>query len=260
MSLRKSVLNQKFLIIYKSKQVQIYEILGGVKTNLFFKFETEICINSIELNPLIDNIIIISFINGTCKIYNILKKSDKEDILFESVKDDKIELSAFNIYEPNIIATLNSNNDIFIWDVRNFYYLNYLDNCSMINKMKWSYYGKNYLEILNDENEIRLVDINTKKNKSIKEIEGILIDFLYLKNDILLLIKSEKIEKIDLIKNKLMDELEINDITKSNDKLIRDNNILIIMTSDMLYFIDILKLSKINQIKFFDKYNNYFFI
>ena len=259
MSLRKSVLNQKFLIIYKSKQVQIYEILENVKTNLFFKFETEICINSIELNPLIDNIIIISFINGTCKIYNILKKSDKEDILFESVKDDKIELSAFNIYEPNIIATLNSNNDIFIWDVRNFYYLNYLDNCSMINKMKWSYYGKNYLEILNDENEIRLVDINTKKNKSIKEIEGILIDFLYLKNDILLLIKSEKIEKIDLIKNKLMNELEINDITKSNDKLIRDNNILIIMTSDMLYFIDILKLSKINQIKFFDKYNNYFF-
>ena len=103
-----------------------------------------------------------------------------------TIQDDKIELSAFNIYETNIIATLNSNNDIFIWDVRNFYYLNYLDNCSMINKMKWSYYGKNYLEILNDENEIRLVDINTKKNKSIKEIEGILIDFLYLKNDILL--------------------------------------------------------------------------
>ena len=66
--------------------------------------------------------------------------------------------------------------------------------------------AKNYLEILNKEKEkeIRLVDINTKKNKSIKQINGTLIDFLYLKDDILILIKSEKIEKIDLIKNKSM--------------------------------------------------------
>ena len=161
MSLLKSVLNQKFLIIYKSKRVQIYEILEKVKTNLFFKFETKNAISSIEFNPLIDNIIIISFINGTCKIYNILKKSDKEDIFFESVKDDYIVLSIFNIYDSNIIATLNSNNDYFIWDVRNLHYLNYIYNCDEINSMKWSHYGKNYLEILNDENEIKLIDINT---------------------------------------------------------------------------------------------------
>ena len=259
MSLLKSVLNQKFIIIYKLKQVQIYEILEKAKTNIFFKFETENCISSIEFNPLIDNIIIISFINGTCKIYDISKKRDKEDILFESVKDDYIALSVFNIHDPNIIATLNSNNDIFIWDVRNFYYLNYIDNCDRINKIKWSYYGKNYLEILNEEKEIRLVDINTKKNKSIKQINGTIIDFLYLKDDILILIKSEKIEKIDLIKNKLINELKFNDIAKSNDKLVQDNNILIIITSDILFFIDILKLTKITQIKFIDKYDNYIF-
>ena len=161
MSLLKSVLNQKFLIIYKSKRVQIYEILEKVKTNLFFKFETKNAISSIEFTPWIDNIIITSYINGSCKINNILKKSDKEDIFFESVKDDYIVLSIFNIYDSNIIATLNSNNDYFILDVRNLHYLNYIYNCDEINSMKWSHYGKNYLEILNDENEIKLIEINT---------------------------------------------------------------------------------------------------
>ena len=92
-----------------------------------------------------------------------------------------------------------------------------------------------------------------------KKINGILINFLYLKDDILILIKSDKIEKINLIKNELMNELEFNEIIKSNDELIFDNNILIIMTLDMLYFIDILKFSKIFQIQFFDKYNTYYF-
>ena len=53
--------------------------------------------------------------------------------------------------------------------------------------------------------------------------------------------------------------MEFNDIAKSNDKLVQDNNILIIITSDILFFIDILKLSKIMQIKFIDKYDNYIF-
>ena len=53
--------------------------------------------------------------------------------------------------------------------------------------------------------------------------------------------------------------MEFNDIAKSNDKLVQDNNILIIITSDILFFIDILKLTKITQIKFIDKYDNYIF-
>ena len=77
------------------------------------------------------------------------------------MKDDYIVLSIFNIYDSNIIEALNSNNDYFIWDVRNLHYLNYIYNCDEINSMKWSHYGKNYLEILNDENEIKLIDINT---------------------------------------------------------------------------------------------------
>ena len=81
----KSILNQKFVITYKGKTVHIYEIISKDQTNLFFSFKTEVAIASIQFNPLVPNIIILSFINGTCKIYNILNKNDKEDISYNSL-------------------------------------------------------------------------------------------------------------------------------------------------------------------------------
>jgi hypothetical protein len=75
----------------------IWEILSNAQSEFLFEFETESDITSIQFNPLINNIIIVSFRDETCKIYNILKKSNKEDILFECNKNEKIILSIFNI-------------------------------------------------------------------------------------------------------------------------------------------------------------------
>ena len=113
-----TILNQNFFIKYNQYNVQIYEIISKSQTKLLKKFVTEIAITSIQFNRLVPNIIILSFVNGICKIYNILNKNDKEDILYENEnKDYIIKTSLFNIFDPNIIATI-SRNAICIWDIR----------------------------------------------------------------------------------------------------------------------------------------------
>ena len=122
----KNILNQKFFIIYDDYNVQIYEILPKSQTKLLKKFVTETAITSIQFNRLVPNIIILSFVNGICKIYNILNKNDKEDILYENEnKDYIIKTSLFNIFDPNIIATI-SRNAICIWDIRKLILFKYI--------------------------------------------------------------------------------------------------------------------------------------
>ena len=157
----KTVLNQKFFIKYDTRNIQIYEIISNNQTKLFYSFKTETEITSIQFNPLVENIILISFINGICKIYNIFNKNNKEDIFFENISKERINISLFNNFDSNIIATISDNNTISIWDIRNLFYLNILILENEIIKAKWSYYGKNYLEIeykKEGKNKIKLIN------------------------------------------------------------------------------------------------------
>ena len=45
-----------------------------------------------------------------------------------------------------------------------------IDNSDEIIKIKWSHYDGNFLEIQNDQNEVRLVNIFSKKVEKMKEI------------------------------------------------------------------------------------------
>ena len=174
----KYALNQKYLIKYDEKKVNIFEIIQNNKTNLLFRFKTNSNISSIEFNPLVFNIIIISFYDGTCKIYNILKHSGNEDIIFESMKNEKIKFSLFNIYNPNIIASMTKSKDLYIWDIRKLYYLNILHIKEDIQSLNWSFYGSNYLEIISENNTIELIDINKNEFKSKEKVEEQFIDCL----------------------------------------------------------------------------------
>ena len=193
----KTVLNQKFFIKYDTRNIQIYEIISNNQTKLFYSFKTETEITSIQFNPLVENIILISFINGICKIYNIFNKNNKEDIFFENISKERINISLFNNFDSNIIATISDNNTITIWDIRNLFYLNILILENEIIKVKWSYYGKNYLEIeykKEGKNKIKLIEFNDKNIVSSQTINEELINFLYLKDNILILIKKGEIE------------------------------------------------------------------
>ena len=256
----KYTLNQQYLIEYKGRNVNVYEIILKDKTNLLFTFKTQAQISSIQFNPLVYNIIMISFNNGTCKIYNILKYSDKEDILFESKKNENITLSLFNIYDPNIIATLTESNDLYIWDIRKLYYLNIIHIKEEMKSLKWSNYDKDYIEIINIKNTVRLISINNNNFESKKKIKEQLIDFLYLKEDILILIKEEKIEKINFTKDLIMKTKNFELIYTSNQNLVKDYNILIIiLENNISYFIDIETFSTILEVELFIGYSTYFY-
>ena len=165
----KCIINQKYLIKYWRYKVEIYEINSKNQVILILILKMNAAINYIQFNTLVDNIIIISFSDGTCRIYNILNKSDIQDILFESIDGLSIEVSLFNKIDPNIIATLNAINDIIIWDVRKPHYKKKIRNIDDIYVMKWSHYNSDYLEILNNAKIARLVNIDTQKIE--KEIE-----------------------------------------------------------------------------------------
>ena len=243
----KTVLNQKFFIKYVVRNIQIYEIITNNQTKLFLTFKTEAEITSIQFNPFVENIILISFMNGICKIYNIFNKNNKEDILFENINKERINISLFNNFDPNIIATVSDNNSISIWDVRKLFYLNILNIDNEIIKVKWSYYGKNYLEyVYNKEgkNKIELIDIYVKNIVSSLTISEELINFLYLKDNILILIKKGEIEKInfEIEYNPIKTEkIKIDKIIYSNENLIEENNILPIISLNKIFLIDIVK-------------------
>ena len=242
------VLNQKYLIKYYDGNVNIFEIIQNNKINLLFKFTTNANISSIEFNPLIHNIILISFDDGTCKIYNILKHSGNEDIIFESMKNEMIKFSLFNIYNPNIIASMTKSMDLYIWDVRKLYYLNLLHIKEDIQSLNWSFYGSDYLETISENNTIGLIDINKNEFKSKEKVEGQIIDCLYLKEDILILIKVNKAEKINFKNKTTIGTKNFESTNKSIKDLVKNYNILIILENNKLHFIDIDSFSTIKEV------------
>ena len=247
------VINEKYFIYYDSQNVMIWEILSNAQSEFLFEFETESDITSIQFNPLINNIIIVSFRDETCKIYNILKKSNKEDISFECNKNEKIILSIFNIFNPNLIATLTSSNNIYIWDIRKVLYLNIIKMEKQINMIRWSNYDSDYLEIRYKFNKIRLINTKTKQLEISEEIEGNMNtfnNFLFIKGEenqiFLILIRFDKIEKINCKTNSLLNTIQFKDIDIINDNLIKNNNILIIMTPKEIYHnLNLLEIVKI---------------
>ena len=262
-SFGKSVHNQEYLIEYMSENVYIYKIISDIETKLLMNFKTNFPISDIHFNPLVGNIIILSFTNGVCKIYNLLKMNDKEEIKevisFECIKNDNIITSIFNNFDPNKIASINSKNDIFIWDIRNLYFLNVINNFENINKMKWSNFNKNFLEIKSQNNVVRLLNIETQNIEAIKEVEGNLRNFLFLTENILILIKKEQIEKINLSNGSIIKENKFGIIKYSNEDLIKEYNILIIKTKNMIYFIDVISFSIIFQEEFIEALINCYF-
>ena len=258
------ILNQKYLVKYKNYNVEIHEIFPKGKTNEFFKFKTETLISNIKFNPLVENIIIISFFNGTCKIYNILNKNKKEDIFFECIQEESIAYSYFNIFDPNKVASLSDDNNIFIWDVR-YHNQKKIDSCDTIYSMKWSYYGSKYLEIINTSNEVRLVNVDTKINEVTIKLEVIPINFFFLPKNRFILIQTEKIEISHFGYNNLTNikTIFIEIIINSNENLIDGYNILVIISICSLYFIDISSFEILKKIELdYSKYisHSFFYI
>ena len=78
----KIIFNKKFNIIYSRDSIDIYEYKendSSIKDNLILNLEIN-NISDIQFNPIKENIILISYEKGICKIYNICEAKLKEKL------------------------------------------------------------------------------------------------------------------------------------------------------------------------------------
>ena len=78
----KIIFNKKFNIIYSRDSIDIYEYKendSSIKDNLILNLEIN-NISDIQFNPIKENIILISYENGICKIYDICEAKLKEKL------------------------------------------------------------------------------------------------------------------------------------------------------------------------------------
>ena len=196
-------------------------------------------ISDIVFNPVKENIIIISFYNGYSKICNISDMGIEEKIVFEGISNQKIRKTIFNEFNTNIIASIDLQNKIIIWDVRKQRFWNIIDFKDNIIIIKWNKKYKDILEV-RTINEIKLFDIKRNKIISTFKYSDKIVDYSVLSNETIILIKCNKLEKLS--NEKYNKSLLIEEISGSNENLIR-NNILIILSFGKLNFIYVENLS-----------------
>ena len=113
------IFNSKFVAQYKLKIIQIYKIEDYKKDMLYLQFNNDIVIYDIQFNPVIENILLLSLADGSCKIYDISEQKMEEKIFFEGFDNKQpIEKSKFNNMNTNVIASSNGAKIIIIWDIR----------------------------------------------------------------------------------------------------------------------------------------------
>ena len=256
----KFVLNKNYLIKYNGDRAEIYEINSELKLNLILTLtydEEREFITDIRFNPIIDSIIIISFWSGHCKIYNLLNKNKKEDILFESINNKPIMFSIFNLFDPNRIATVNRNKEIFFWDVRNNFLLTKIGNIGEIYLMKWSYFGSDYFEILKKKKK-KAILLNIKEKsfiaeKEFEKLEKEPINFFFMKEKNLILVNQRNIEQIKFENendDSMIIKVNYDEIEQTNENLILDYNILVLISQKFFYLFNLSKFSIIKKFTF----------
>ena len=249
------VFNQQFLIEYNLYNVKIYDITSKQKEKIYFDFTCEVEITNINVNPCVSNIALISYVDGTCRIFNLLNKDSKELILFEGINNYKILYSEFNRLNPNIIASINIESTIIVWDVRELSFIQVIESEEIIEELTWSKFSDKYLEITN-KNEINLINIRENNKIEANYPYKKNTTFLFLNENILIIIETMLIKKYDVKTKKNIATVSFNERIDVNDNLIEYNYLIVIENNKNINIIDILSFSKIKnyELKISSKY------
>ena len=287
------ICNQKYIIIYHYNTIYIYKMDIKIDKNLLLNFNFSDNITDIQFNPILDNVILISFDKGFCKIYEIEKEKIIEKITFEGINDKYIEQSKFNYLNTNIIASLIENNTIIIWDVNNIKYINVIDynkkikiiekeknqeerekmkeekgkkeeekekEEKMIINIEWNRLFQDLLKI-KEKKYIKFINIKTGEIPIILENDGTIKDAFFLES-YTIVIKRNEITKINNNNNNNNSKLQFTCISSLNDCLINDK-ILIIFDLGKIQLIDLTNMEIVQEIEFvFDNnsiINNFYY-
>ena len=231
--------NKKFFVIYSRCSINIYESHSMSNPKIVLKTKE---ISNIIFNPIVDNIILISFVDGSCKIYLIYDNILEEKIFFEGINSQTILKSKFNVLNTSIIASLNIIENekqdmiqkIIIWDVRNSFY-SHIINIEQIFDFKWNKFSEDLLEILT-KTEIKLFSI--KKNEFISSFKlaefDIITNWAFLDTETIIIIKIDEIEKINVIDGKILLYANYQDISDTNVDFIKDDILFIFFEDNFI--------------------------
>ena len=252
--------NKQFLIEYDHYEIVIFEITQERYLNKLFEFKEKFEITTIEFNPSVDNIILVSYINGNCKIYNVLNKNDEDYILFEGINNKKIIKSKFNYLNPNIIASMNLDSSIVIWSVKQFSLIGIIESTddNKIYDFKWSNFSNHLIEIKTKNKEVQLINIENK-NIIAKYKTNKINDFLFLNENSLLLFNLFNIQIIDLKENKIKSQINLNRKYIINTDLIIYNYLIVISQANILYIYDTSTFLLVKEIKLENEGTYYYF-
>ena len=166
----------------------------------------------------------------------------------------------FNIFNIIIIvASINKNSSIIIWDVRQLSLLQIINsnkNDEIIN-FKWSYFSDHLIEVRTHK-EIKLLDIDSKGAISKYEINK-KIDFLFLNENALLIFKPISIEKIDIKTQKKVFKINLFYHYIINKNLIQYNYLIILSLVHTLFIYDTLSFYEVKKCDFLIHDYYYFF-
>ena len=246
--------NKKFVVIYSKYSINIYE--GHLISNPKIVLKTKE-ISNIIFNPIEDNMILVSFVDGSCKIYLISDNILEEKILFEGINNEQILKSKFNELNTSIIASLNIIENekqdmikkIIIWDVRNAFY-SHVINIEQIIDFKWNNFSEDFLEIL-AKTEMKL--FNLKKNDFISSSKYDKSDkiknWVFLDEKTVFIIKKNGIETKNVCDGKVLSYKSFLNIKDGNLNYIKNNIAIIIFAANFIFinktsFEEILKIEQ----------------
>ena len=206
--------------------------------------------------------ILVSFLDGSCKIYLILENKLEEKILFEGINKQKILKSKFNELNTNIIASLNKIKTqkekvqkMIIWDVRNIFYTHII-NIKQIIDFHWNKFSEDLLEILT-KTEIKLFSI--KKKDFISSFTFGKFDkiknWVFLDKETVFIIKKNGIETKNVCDGNTVNSKNFLNIKDANLNYIKDDIVIIIFTEKLIF---IKKTSFEEILKIEQNYNPFF--
>jgi WD40 repeat protein len=243
--------NSKYIIekfYLSSRNIKLYTMNKNENGIFNIKFESEIknesMVYDIELHPKYSRLLLSSLYDGNINLWEI-PKSKENDLIIKSTihaHDSTVICSSFNPKFDNIFLS-SSENEIKIWDLNKFTYQNNYSYKNTQNIIKWK--DENKFGYFKDKN-IYINDCENEKNNQILNINELIKDFFFIKNDQFITVNDEYVKLYDIRKNSQSNILNINQIIK---KYIYDSNL------DYLYLIsnDDLQILDLNEFKLLDQ-------
>ena len=199
--------NSKYLIEKNqnfSNLINLYTMENENETfNIQYEstIKNETAVNDIELHPKYSRLLLSSLNNGEIYLWEIPESKDSEFKIKSTINahDSFVICSSFNPELDNIFLSY-SENEIKIWDLNKFTYQNNYSYQNAQNIVKWE--NGNKFGYYKDKN-IYINDYNNEKNSQILNINELIKDYYFIKENELITVNNKCVQLWDFRKRRI---------------------------------------------------------